>query len=88
MLSLYKKITIEEIFGEARGQLVWEAINSCVHELFEEYRTMYALGEETTNDTDPIASKGGRGGKLKEVITKRMKLGIGSRNNTKFELDK
>jgi hypothetical protein len=87
-LSLYTWITVEEIFGEARRKLVWDAINSCVHELFEEYRTLYALGEETTDATGPIASKGGRGCKLKEVIAKRMKLGIGSSNNTKSKLDK
>jgi hypothetical protein len=87
-LSLYAKITVEEIFGEARGKLVWEAINSCVHELFDEYRTMYAPGEETTDATNSIASKGGRGCKVKEVIAKRMKFGTGSRNNTKSELDK
>jgi hypothetical protein len=27
-LSMYTKITIEEIFGEETGQLVWEAINT------------------------------------------------------------
>jgi hypothetical protein len=85
---LYTKITVEEIFGEAREKLVWGAINSCVHELFDEYMTMYAPGEETTDATDSIASKGGRGCKLKEVIDKRMKLGTGSGNNTKSELDK
>jgi hypothetical protein len=87
-LSLYTRITVEEIFGEARRKLVWDAINSCVHELFEEYRTLYAPGEKTTDATGPIASKGGRGCKLKEVIAKRMKLGIGSSNNTKSKLDK
>jgi hypothetical protein len=88
-LSLYiKMITVEEIFGEARGQLVWEAINTCVHDLFEEYRRMYAPCEETTDASGPIASKGGRGGKLKEVIAKRMKIGNASTNNSKSELDK
>jgi hypothetical protein len=87
-LSMYTKITVEEIFGETRGQLVWEAINSYVYELFEEYRKMYAPSEETIDVTDPIVVKGGRGGKLKEVIAKRMKLGNGSSNITKFELDK
>ncbi|XP_025825381.1 zinc finger BED domain-containing protein RICESLEEPER 2-like [Panicum hallii] len=87
-LSMYTKITVEEIFGEERGQLVWEAINTCVRDLFEEYRRMYSPSEEATNVTDPIASKGGRGGKLKEVVAKRMKLGNGSSNNTKSELDK
>jgi hypothetical protein len=87
-LSMYTKITVEEIFGEERGQLVWEAIDTCVHELFEEYKKMYGPAEETSDAIDPVASKGGRGGKLKEVIAKRMKLGNASSNNTKSELDK
>jgi hypothetical protein len=87
-LSMYIKITVEEIFGEERGQLVWEAIDTCVHELFEEYKKMYGPVEETSDVIDPVASKGGRGGKLKEVIAKRIKLGNASSNNTKSELDK
>ncbi|XP_025822266.1 zinc finger BED domain-containing protein RICESLEEPER 2-like [Panicum hallii] len=87
-LSMYTKITVEEIFGEERGQIVWEAIDTCVHELFEEYKKMYGPTEETSDAIDPVASKGGRGGKLKEVIAKRMRLGNASSNNTKSELDK
>lgn len=34
--------TCEEIFGEEIGQLVWEAINTCVRQLFVEYKNMYA----------------------------------------------
>jgi hypothetical protein len=51
-LSLYTKITIEEIFGEQRGQLVWAAINTCVKELFEEYKNMYAPNKETAQLVD------------------------------------
>ncbi|XP_020394807.1 zinc finger BED domain-containing protein RICESLEEPER 2-like [Zea mays] len=87
-LSMYTKITVEEIFGEERGQVVWEAINNCVHDLFEEYMKLYSSSEETTDVSDSIASKGGRGRKLKEVIAKRMKLGTGSNSNNKSELDK
>jgi hypothetical protein len=87
-LSIYTKITVEEIFGEKRGQLVWEAINTCVHELFEEYKKMYGPAEDISDLSDTVASKGGRGGKLKEVIAKRMKLDNASGNNTKSELDK
>jgi hypothetical protein len=89
-LSMYTKITIEEIFDEERGQLVWEAINTCIHELFDEYRRMYSSGEDTTDVSDSIASKEGRGrgGKLKEIVAKKMKLGNGSSNNTRSELEK
>jgi hypothetical protein len=38
---MYTKLTVEEIFGNERGQLVWAAINTCVRELFEEYKNMY-----------------------------------------------
>jgi hypothetical protein len=91
-LSLYTKIIVEEIFGKERGQIVSEVIYYCLHELFEEYMKMYSLGEDKTNVSDPITSKEGkgRGGKLKETVAKKMRLGkgIGSSNNTKSELDK
>jgi hypothetical protein len=38
-LSLYTKISVEEIFGEEKGQLVWEAINACVTEFLKNTRT-------------------------------------------------
>ena len=58
-LSLYTKISVEEIFGEERCQLIWAAINTCVRELFEEYRSMYAPSEETTQVIDADQSKRG-----------------------------
>lgn len=87
-LSLYTKITVEEIFGDERGQLVWAAINTCVRELFEEYKNMYAPSEETTEVIDANQSKGGPGGKLKEKVAKRMKMSNCSTSTTKSELDK
>lgn len=87
-LSLYTKITVEEIFGEERGQLVWAAINTCIRELFEEYRNIYAPSEVGTDAVDSNQSKGGPGGKLKEVIAKRMKMTHGSGSTSKSELDK
>lgn len=87
-LSLYHKITIEEIFGEDRGQLVWSAIKTCIRELFKEYRNIYAPIEESTDETDSTQAKGAPGGKLKQVIAKKMKLTNSSNNTTKSELDK
>ena len=87
-LSLYTKISVEEIFGEERCQLVWAAINTCVRELFEEYRNMYATSEETTQVIDANQSKGGAGGMLKEKIAKRMKLSNCSTSTNKSELEK
>jgi hypothetical protein len=87
-LSLYHKITVEEIFGEDRGQLVWSAIKTCIRELFTEYRNIDAPIEESTEEIDSAQAKGGQGGKLKQVITKKMKMTNSSNNTTKSELDK
>jgi hypothetical protein len=89
-LSMYTKITVEEIFGEEKGQLVWESIQACIRDLFEEYRKVYSSGEDTTDVSDLVPSKEGKGpgGKLKEIVAKKMKLGNGSSTNTKSELEK
>lgn len=89
-LSLYTNLTVEEIFGEESGQLVWEAITTCVHELFEEYRKLYAPNEQPAEVSDPTQIKEGivLGGKLKEVIAKRMKMTHGSSTSSKSELEK
>jgi hypothetical protein len=67
-LSLYHKITVEETFGEDRGQLVWSAIKTFIRELFTQYRNIYAPIEESTEETYSTQAKGGPGGKLKQVI--------------------
>jgi hypothetical protein len=85
---MYTKISVEEIFGEERGQLVRAAINTCVTELFEEYKNMYAPSEETTQVIGSNQSKGGAGGMLKEKITKRMKMSNCSTSTNKYELKK
>jgi DNA-binding XRE family transcriptional regulator len=87
-LSMYLKLTVEEIFGEERGQLVWAAINDCVRELFEEYKNIYSSGEEATQVVDVDQSKEAGGGMLKEKIAKRMKLSHCSSSNSKSELEK
>jgi hypothetical protein len=87
-LSLYTKLTVEEIFGEERGQLVWAAVNTCVRELFEEYKNMYSPSEETTQIVYADQSKGGPGGMLKEKIAKRMRLSNCSTSTNKSELEK
>jgi hypothetical protein len=87
-LSLYTIITVEEIFVEERGQLVWAAINTCVTVLFEEYRNMYAPSEETTPVVDDDKSKRVAGGMLKNKIAKKMKLNNCSTSTNKSELEK
>jgi hypothetical protein len=87
-LSLYTKISVEEIFGEESGKLVWEAINTSVTELFEEYKTMYAPNEEFVQVVDVDKSKRVSRGMLKEKIAKKMKLNICSTSTNKSKLEK
>ena len=87
-LSLYTKLTVEEIFGEERGQLVWAAIKSCLRELFDEYRQIHAPSEVQTEVNDPNQSSGTRQGMLAKKIAKRMRMESGSSNTAKSELDK
>jgi hypothetical protein len=70
-LSLYTKISVEVIFAEEKGQLVWTAINTCVTELFEEYKNMYAPNEETNQVVDVDKTKRVAGGMLKEKLPRR-----------------
>jgi hypothetical protein len=86
-LSLYTKMTIEEIFGKERGQLVWVAINTCVQKLFEEYRNMYAPSEQPTETIDDSQSKGDPAAMLKEKMAKRMKM-TNCSSTSKSELEK
>jgi hypothetical protein len=67
-------MTIEEIFGEEREQLVWVAINTCVQELIE--------------TIDGSQSKGGPATILKVKIAKRMKMTNCSSSTSKSELKK
>ena len=87
-LSLYTKISVEEIFGEEKGQVVWAAINTCVTELFGEYKNMYAPSEEATPVVDADKSKRAAGGMLKDKIAKKMKLNNCSTSSNKSELEK
>lgn len=42
-LSEYTKLTIEEMFGEQSGQQVWSAITACIRELYDAYKSIYAI---------------------------------------------
>ena len=87
-LSLYTNAVIEEIFGQEKGQLVWTAVITCINDLFVEYTKLYATNEVTEEVDDSRTSKGGRGGMLKEVIAKKLKMTTGANSNAKSELDK
>jgi len=76
-------MVVEEIFGEERGQLVWLAINTCMRELFVEYKNMYGASEETTEVTNSNQCIGGIGGMLAEKITKKMRLSNCSTSSAK-----
>ena len=68
--------------------MVWAAINTCLTELFEEYKNMYAPSEQTTQVVDAEKSKKATGGMLKEKIAKKMKLNNSSISTQKTELEK
>ena len=87
-LSLYTNAVIDEIFGQEKGQLVWAAIKTCVNELFEEYSKLYAPVEGTAEVDDTSVAKGGRGGMLKHVIAKKLKMNNGTSSSAKSELEK
>lgn len=87
-LSEYTSAVIDEIFGQDKGQLVWAAIKTCLSDLFVEYRKLYAPTEGTAEVEDTTTTKGSRGGMLKDVIAKKLKLNHGTGSNTKSELDK
>jgi hypothetical protein len=87
-LSAYTEVVIEEIFGPEKGQLVWSATVTCLKDLFEDYRQMYAPTEGTAEVDDTRASKVVRGSKLQDVIAKRLKKNNGTSSNAKSELDK
>jgi hypothetical protein len=89
-LSDYTSAVIEEIFGQESGQLVWTAINTCLAELFEEYRKSYAPTEGTSEVTadDQRAATTRRGTMLSDRIAKKLKMNNGASSNAKTELDK
>ncbi|KAM0901021.1 hypothetical protein ACQ4PT_020228 [Festuca glaucescens] len=89
-LSDYTSAVIEEIFGHDSGQLVWAAVNSCLNDLFEEYRKRYAPTEGTSEVAaeDQRVATAGRGTMLRDRIAKKLKMNNGATSNAKTELDK
>jgi hypothetical protein len=87
-LSVFPKLTVEEVFGNERGQLVWASINTCVRELFEEYKNIYSLSEQTAQSVADEQPVEGTGGMLRDKIAKRMKLSNCTTSSNKSELEK
>jgi hypothetical protein len=87
-LSSYTKLAIWKMFGEAKGQKVWDAVRQCLHDLFEEYRSIYDPGEDSTTEVNEDQTKK-RGGRLmRTLIAKKMRIGSASMSTTKSEFEK
>jgi hypothetical protein len=87
-LSNYTKLAIWEIFGETKGQKVWDAVRQSLHDLFEEYRSIYAPGEDSTIEVNEDQTKK-RGGRLmRTLIAKKMRIGSASMSTTKSKFEK
>ena len=87
-LSLYTNAVIEEIFGQEKGLLVLAAIKTCVNDLFDEYSKVYTPVEGSAEVDDATIGKGSRGGMLKDVTAKKLKMNNGAGSNAKSELEK
>lgn len=87
-LSDYTKLTIAEMFCEETGRKVWAAIKECVHQLFEEYASLYAPPSATTQPDQAVDSRPTQGGRLKSVIARKLKLNGSGSGSNKSELEK
>lgn len=87
-LSNYTKLAIGEMFGEEKGENVWNAVRQCFYDLFEEYRSMYSPNDDSMAEVneDQTQKRGGR--MMRSLIAKKMKVGSGSICITKSEIDK
>jgi hypothetical protein len=89
-LSEYTKLAIEEMFSEENGKKVWAAVKSCVRELFEEYRRLYAPPDATTaaNDSQVVRQSQSQGGRMKSLIAQKLKQHNYGGGSNKSELEK
>jgi hypothetical protein len=84
----FAKYLFEEMFGEEKGEKVWNAVRQCFYDLFEEYRSMYSPNDDSMAEVneDQTQKRGGR--MMRSLIAKKMKVGSGSIGITKSEIDK
>jgi hypothetical protein len=87
-LSSYTKLAIWKMFGEAKGQKVWDAVRQCLHDLFEEYRSIYDPGEDSTTEVNEDQTKKMGGRLMRTLIAKKMRIGSASMSTTKSEFEK
>ncbi|KAM3384201.1 hypothetical protein ACQJBY_008702 [Aegilops geniculata] len=89
-LTEYTQFAILEVYGEEKGPKVWAAVSSCLRDLFEEYRVMYApnVASAQSSASQEVESTGGRASMMRSVIAKKMRLNSGGSSSSKSELDK
>lgn len=95
-LSEFVEVAVDEMYGSGIGQKVWAAINKCLHDLFEEYRSMYSPtsdGTPQSSDSPPSKQDGQDATKFKTRVAKRMRLNNGysscsGSRGSRTELDK
>lgn len=71
-LAEYTHLAILEMYGDDKGPKVWAAINTCLRDLFEEYRVMYApenASPQTTREAE--SASGGHASMMKSLIAKK-----------------
>lgn len=76
------------MFGEEKGEKVWNAARQCLYDLFEEYRNVYYLNDDSMAEVneDQTQKRGGR--MMRALIAKKIKVGSGSIGTTKSEINK
>jgi hypothetical protein len=87
-LSNYTKLATGEMFGEEKGEKVWNAARQCLYDLFEEYRNVYYLNDDSMAEVneDQTQKRGGR--MMRSLVAKNMKVGGSSIGTTKSKIDK
>ncbi|CAN6253636.1 unnamed protein product [Urochloa humidicola] len=89
-LGNYTKIATLEMFGEVKGELVWAEMNKTLTELFEEYGKKYGTSDKEIQSEEAKKDKEmeTKGGLMRSLIAKRMKMNNCGVTSSKSELQK
>jgi hypothetical protein len=91
-LSEYVELAVEEMYGQSTGEKIWSALSKCLHDLFEEYRSIYSATSDVTPPTsDSPKAKQSGARMMKSVVAKKMRLNNGTSScsrGCRTELDK